>query len=175
VSRLALLLALGLAAVTGGLWLSFTAAPKLTLTNRGLVFAHATAAPTGALLAAGGALTLAASLRPRRLRAGAALLALGLAALAAQRWLFRVEVGPDRLSVRGLSGVRSVGWTEVTRVDGQAGELILEGRSGSAVRIATASLPPEQQASLERAIARHVATAQRPAPENAPARTEAVR
>lgn len=164
-SRLALLLALGLAAVAGGLWLSFTAAPTLTLTNSGLVFAHATAAPLGAWLAACGALTSAAALRPRRLRAGAAaLLAFGFLVLGAQRALFRVEVGPDRISVRGLYGVRSVGWTEVTRVVGEAGELILEGRGGAAVRVATASLPPEQQASLERAIARHVATAQLPPP-----------
>jgi hypothetical protein len=91
---------------------------------------------------------------------GAALLA--SPSSARQRALFRVEVGPDRLSVRGLTGVRSVGWTDITRVLTPAGELVLEGRSGAVVRVATASLPPEQQASLQRAVARHVATAQLP-------------
>ncbi len=166
-SRRTWLLALGLPALAGGCWFAINAVPKLTLSNNGLRFTHAAAAPLGALLAAGGALALAAIPRRRSLRAGAALLALGLLVIGAQRALFRVEVGPDRLSVRGLSGVRSVGWAEVTRIDGQAGELFLEGRSGAAVHISTALLPPEQQASLERAIARHVATAQRPPPPGA--------
>jgi hypothetical protein len=107
-------------------------------------------------------LALAAALRGRARRAGALVLALVFLGRGAERALYRVEVAPDRLSVRGLTGVRSVGWTEITRVLTPAGELVLEGRSGAVVRVATASLPPEQQASLERAVARHLATAQRP-------------
>jgi hypothetical protein len=163
VSRRALLAALALAALALGLALAFTAAPRLTLTNTGLVFAQARAASLGAFLAAGGALALAVHGRSRGLRSVAAILALGLVGLGAQRALFRVEVGPDRLSVRGLLGVRSVGWTEIARVLTPVGELILEDRSGAVVRVSTGSLLPEQKASLERAVARHVATAQLPA------------
>lgn len=151
----------GLAVAAGALG-TFRATPRLTLSNAGLRIEHSTAMPLYALLAAAGAIALFVALphRGRAPRAVAALAAAGFLGLGAARAMFQVEVGQERLKVRGLSGSRSVPWSEVTRVDTDRVELKLESRGRPSLRVATSALSPEQRASLERAIARHVSEAQ---------------
>ena len=84
--------------------------------------------------------------------------------LAAARAAFQVEVGRDRLAVRGLTGSREIPWADVTRVDTNPVELKLESRGRPSLRLAMGALSPEQRASLERAIARHVSEAQAAVP-----------
>jgi hypothetical protein len=152
------------AAIAGGAWLSWRGAPRLTLTNTGLQFANPAALPLYALVAVAGALVLLAALRRPRFRALAALGAALLLAYAAQLWRFEVVVGPDALSIRGLLTRESVAWAAVRRVDAEGGFLTLEGSGGERVSVATGRLPPEQRASLERAVARQIASAQMPRP-----------
>jgi hypothetical protein len=106
-----------------------------------------------------GALALSAALRSRGLRILALAAFAGLLGLAGSRLAFRVDAGSERLSVRGLTGSREARWSEVTRVDTGPSEIRLEHRGGLPLRVPLSALRPDQRASLERAIARHVAEA----------------
>jgi len=149
-------------AVAAGAFGALRATPRLTLSNAGLRIDHPMAVPLYALLAAAGALALFVTLpgRGRGPRGVAALAAFGFLGLAAARAAFQVEVGRERLKVQGLAGSQGVPWAEVTRVDTNPLELKLESRGRPSLRLATGALSPEQRASLERAIARHVSEAQ---------------
>jgi amino acid transporter len=149
-------------AVAAGAFGALRATPRLTLSNAGLRIDHPMAVPLYALLAAAGALALFVTLpgRGRGPRGVAALAAFGFLGLAAARAVFQVEVGRERLKVQGLAGSQGVPWAEITRVDTNAVELKLESRGRPSLRLATGALSPEQRASLERAIARHVSEAQ---------------
>lgn len=159
-----LLAVAGMAVAAGsiGTWRS---TPRLTLSNAGLRIDHPAAMALYALLAAAGAVALVVMLKHRG-RGGrafatvAAIAAFGFLGLAGARAAFQVEVGRERLAIRSLTGWQGIPWADVTRVDTNASELRLESRGRPSLRLALGALSPEQRASLERAIARHVSEAQ---------------
>jgi hypothetical protein len=158
---------LGGVLVVAGAATAWRAVPKVTLTNAGLLFAHGPLAPLAALAAAAAAALLVRLAARRMARVAGLLAAAALLALAAQTTAFRLEVGPERISLRGLLGLRAVAWSEVRRVDTPANGLLLEGRNGERVLVSTRSFDADLRAMLERAVARHVATAERPGGEAA--------
>jgi Bacterial PH domain len=162
--RCVILAVAGMAVAAGaiGAWRS---TPRLTLSNTGLRIDHPTAIALYALLAAAGALAILVTLKHRgrgrhALAIVAAIAVVAFLGLAAARAAFQVEVGRERLAVRGLTGSREIPWADVTRVDTNSLELKLESRGRPSLRLAMGALSPEQRASLERAIARHVSEAQ---------------
>ena len=72
------------------------------------------------------------------------------------RLRYRLEVQPEGLSSRGLTGRRCVAWAEVTHVDRGTEALIVWGRGDEQIRIDTASFEGGQRAALERAAGRRI-------------------
>jgi hypothetical protein len=146
--------AAGFVALLAGAWLSM-GAPQLTVLNTGLRVTYPWPRGAGALLAAAGALGLAAASRRFWLRLPAAALA------AASLWTglhllrYRIETDPGGLTARGAWGQRRVAWPSLTQVESGPGLVVL--RSGSeALRLDVADLRAEDRATLDRTIARRV-------------------
>ena len=159
--RPALFALAGLATLLLGFW-GASGAPRLTLSNSGLGIDYPTLRTWGILAAAAAAAGLAFVL-PRRAVAIVALVAtMGLTILGLHRLVYRLDVGPAGLSVRDLRGSHRLAWRDVTKVEPEAHLLRLEGRGGETVPIDTSGFTAQQQASLERAVARHVEETQAP-------------
>jgi len=154
VRLLLLLVALGLATLALG-------APRFTWANEGVRVDHPRAQ---ALAAFGAGLALgAAGLRSQRrvLVAGAALGAIALAGLGAQRLAFRIDAVADGLHERTLGGDQRLAWGEIEAIEPGAGAVTLRARDGRAVVIATSDFAPDERLRLERTIARRVREATR--------------
>ena len=153
--RSALLAAAAFAALLLGLW-GYWGTPRLTLSNSGLGIDYPSPR-TLAILAAAAAAAALAFAAPRRALAIVALMATaGLTILGLHRLVYRLEVGPDGLSARDLRGSRRLAWRDVTKVEAELHTLLLEGRGSESIPIDTSGFTAQQQASLERAVARHV-------------------
>lgn len=150
---LRLLLVVTFALVLVACFLSLRPTLKLTLSNAGLVLEEAPAGGVVTLLAAV-ALVGSAVLREGRFRWAAVSLALILALAGVHHLLFRLEVGPEGLALRGLRGSRALAWWDVTRVDANPEALEITVHGGGSLRIATGSFTPEQRAALERTVSR---------------------
>ncbi len=130
--------------------------PRLTLLNAALRvdfgwIVAAAALASGALLAGG---ALAAPRRWARVGfAGAAVLAI---AFAGARLRYRLEVRPDSLYARELTGSTAVAWADVTHVDRGTEALVVWGRGDAQIRVDTAPFAGDQRAALERALARRI-------------------
>jgi hypothetical protein len=147
-------LALGLAAAAALPWA--LRSPRLTLLNAALRVDYGWMVGAAALAAA---LLLAAAAvlaPPRWLKVALVIGVLSLAALGGARLRYRLEVQPDGLSSRGLTGSTVLAWAEVTHVDRGTEALIVWGRGDEQIRIDTASFEGGQRASLERALARRI-------------------
>jgi hypothetical protein len=130
--------------------------PRLTLLNAALridfAWVVAAAALVGALLLAG-----AAWLAPRRsVRITLGTLAVLALAFGAARLRYRLEIRPEGLYARDLSGSTGVAWAEVTHVDRGTEALIVWGRGDAQIRVDTARFQGDQRAALERALARRI-------------------
>jgi hypothetical protein len=131
-------------------------APRMTLLNAAVRvdfgwIVVAAAAAMGVLFAA------AASLAPRR----AACLALSGIALAAAvfgvaRLRYRLEVRPDALFARELTGSTTVAWSDVARVERGTQALVVWGRGEEQIRVDTGAFEGHQKAALERALSRRI-------------------
>lgn len=149
------LLALGAIVFVAGAYAS-QGPPRLTLLNAGLSVQHGWKHPAGALVAAAGALLLAAA-APRR---WARVVFLALAALslvvAIHLVAYRVDADENGLASRGLLGRTRIPWGEVAGVDGAAGLVVVTGKDQNKIRVDTTDFRPEQRATLDRTIARRV-------------------
>jgi len=153
--RSALLAVAVLATLLLGLW-GYGGTPRLTLSNSGLGIDYP-APRTWAIVAAAAASAALAFAVPRRALAIVAVMAAaGFTILGLHRLVYRLEVGPAGLSVRDLRGSHRLAWRDVTKVEPELHALRLEGRGGESIPIDTSGFTAQQQASLERAVARHV-------------------
>jgi hypothetical protein len=147
-------LALGLAAA-GALPVALRS-PRLTLLNAALRIDYGWAVGAAAL---GVALLLAAAaaLAPRRwARAVLVAGAVGMAGVGSARLRYRLDVQPEGLNSRELTGSTLVPWGEVTHVDRGTEALVVWGRGDAQIRVDTASFAGDQRAALERALARRI-------------------
>ncbi len=149
----------GLAVVLLGLW-GVWGAPRLTLSNTGIGIDYPTLRTLAVLAAAASAAGLAFVLPRRALGVAAVAAAAALFIFGLHRLAYRLEVGPGGLSLRDLRGSRRLAWRDVTRVEPEAHWLALRAKGGEDVDIDTSGFTPQQRASLERTVARHVREAQ---------------
>jgi hypothetical protein len=148
----ALVLGLGAAAV---LPLALRS-PRLTLLNAALRVDYGWAVGSAALAAAFLLVTAAALAPPRWAKAALVIGAALIAGVGGARLRYRLEVQPEGLSSRGLTGSTMLAWAEVTHVDRGTEALIVWGRGDEQIRVDTASFEGGQRAALERALARRI-------------------
>jgi hypothetical protein len=155
-SRATLVLAVGLSAWLAGVALS-RGYPRLTLTNEGLVVAHAWRFGGWALFAAAGCGVAIAAARQRRwLAVLLVAVAAGTAARAAELLSRRVEIDREGVASLGALSAERVAWGEVTRIERGPARLVVWGRDDARIQIETGAMSSDQRAVLERAIARRV-------------------
>ena len=148
--------ALGLVIVAAAILPIALRSPRLTLLNAALRIDYGWAAGTAAL---GAALLLAAAsaAAPRRwAQAVLVLLAVAVGGLGGARLRYRLEIQPDGLRSRELTGSTLVPWGEVTHVDRGTEALVVWGHGEAQIRVDTASFEGDQRAALERALARRI-------------------
>ena len=145
-----------IAVLAAAAWL-IRAPMRITLVNTTLRLDDSwTRAASFALLALGLA-ALAAALPARRwlrvLLAACAVLTLAVAAAAASTW---VEARPEVVTARRWFLLTTIPWNEVSRVDSWRDAIVIWSASGAQVVIDARRLDAQQRAVLERTIARHV-------------------
>ena len=130
--------------------------PRLTLFNAALRIDYAWAVGAAARGAAV-LLASAAALAPRRWARGAFVAgAVVIAGVGGTRLRYRLDVQPDGLNSRELTGSTLVPWGEVTHVDRGTEALVIWGHGETQIRVDTASFEGDQRAALERALARRI-------------------
>ena len=130
--------------------------PRLTLLNAALRVDYGWAVGAAALGAALLLVAAAVLAPPRWAKVAIAIGAVAIAAVGGTRLRYRLEVQPEGLSSRGLTGSTMLPWAEVTHVDRGTEALIVWGRGDEQIRIDTASFEGGQRAALERALARRI-------------------
>jgi hypothetical protein len=131
-------------------------APRLTLLNAALRvdFAWMVVAAAGAMTAL---LASATAMAPRRLaRVALGCLTVAAVLFGAARLRYRLEVQPDGLHARELTGATAVAWSEVTHVDRGTEAIVVWGQGDAQIRVDTARFEGDQRAALERALARRI-------------------
>lgn len=130
--------------------------PRLTLLNAALRVDYGWVVGVAALAAA--LLLVAATVLapPRWVKVAFAIGAVTISTVGGARLRYRLEVQPEGLSSRGLTGSTMLAWAEVTHVDRGTEALIVWGRGDEQIRIDTASFEGGQRAALERALARRI-------------------
>ena len=130
--------------------------PSFTWANDGVrvqhVWAQAVAAVGAALALCGAAI----GARPRGLQVAAGIAAAGLAGLAAHQLAWRIDAIETGLHERSLAGSVSLRWSEIEAVEPRDGSILLRGRNGARLVIATGRFEPDERIRLERTIARRV-------------------
>jgi len=130
--------------------------PRLTLLNAALRIDYGWVVGTAALAAAL-LLAAAAALVPRRwARAALVVGAVAVAGVGSSRLRYRLDIEPDGLNSRELTGTTLLPWGEVTHVDRGTEALVVWGRGDAQIRVDTASFEGDQRAALERALARRI-------------------
>jgi hypothetical protein len=157
------LLGASVALVAIGAFLS-TGPPRLVLLNAALRLQYPWTRGCGALLAGAGALLLTAVLSRLALRLIAGVAAIAAFAVALHLFRYRLEATAAGLVSRGAIGTTAIGWKEIRSVDRGPDLILVSGPGEARIRVDTTDFGPEQRASLERTIARHVGEAGRPAP-----------
>jgi len=130
--------------------------PRLTLLNAALRIDYGWVVGPAALAAAL-LLAAAAALVPRPwARAVLVVGAVAVAGVGSARLRYRLDIEPDGLNSRELTGTTLVPWGEVTHVDRGTEALVVWGRGDAQIRVDTASFEGDQRAALERALARRI-------------------
>jgi hypothetical protein len=148
--------ALGLVIVAAAILPVALRSPRLTLLNAALRIDYGWAvggAALGAALLLGAAAALAP---PRWATVGLVAAAAVIAGVGSARLRYRLEIQPDGLNSRELTGSTLVPWGEVTHVDRGTEALVIWGRGETQIRVDTASFEGDQRAALERALARRI-------------------
>jgi len=165
VSRRLLTIGAAVAAVAG-LVVAYAAPARLLVRNDGFQIDYGWAPLAGAVVAAIGAVALAALARPVVLRALGALLAVAAVVLGVQRGAWQVGADRTAITARTLTETSRIAWAEVRQVHSDTAELQVVGFGDTRVAIGLSSLRPHDRATLERTISRRV---QETAPAAAPA------
>jgi hypothetical protein len=79
-----------------------------------------------------------------------------IAGVGGARLRYRLDIQPEGLNSRELTGSTLVPWGEVTHVDRGTEALVVWGRGDAQIRVDTASFEGDQRAALERALARRI-------------------
>src|SRR5262245_12542700 len=151
-----------LLAAGGALW--SLGSPRITLLNSGLLLDRPPAQGLACLLAAVGAVLLAAAVTRAWLRAAGALIAAAAVLFAAQGFRYRIGAGAAALSARGLVSTTRIPWSQVQHVEQGDQGLVVWGTGESQIRLETGSFTPEQRAMLERTVARRLKEGKEAAP-----------
>ena len=151
--------------VLSGLCLLASRGPlRLTWTNEGVEASfpwHTLALAASATLSVVPALVLVS--RPGgRLILGLA--ALGLAARAGDRAVYRLEAQAAGLRQRTLLSSRALDWSQVSHMESPLQAILVRDRSGAVIEIPASHLRPEDRATLERTLARRIRESQTPSP-----------
>ena len=162
-ARRRLILGVGVVLIAAGAFLS-TGPPQLVLLNASLRLQYPWIRGCGALLAGAGALLLTAVLSRLALRLIAGVAAIAAFAVALHLFRYRLEATAAGLVSRGALGTTVIGWKEIKSVERGPDLMVVSGPGETSIRVDTTDFGPEQRASLERTIARHVGEAGRPAP-----------
>jgi hypothetical protein len=129
--------------------------PRVTLTNNAVVIDHPWPVPAGWAAIAAAPILLALAVRSRAFRIALFLLA---AVVLLQTWhaaVYRLEAGPTTLEERQALARMVIPWNQVTQVDSRAQEIAVWG-PGAQILIDTKHFSPEQRATVDRTIARHL-------------------
>ncbi len=135
---------------------TFVTAPHLTLLNEGIRLRYPWPAVTAAAVAVVALAALAALLRPLPARGLAVLLALVAGAFAVERATYLVAADAVALTSAGLVERSRIAWPEVRQVQGDGRTLRVSGFGENQIVIETASLRPQDRATLERTVSRRV-------------------
>jgi hypothetical protein len=149
-----ILIAMAVAAAAGGALGTFVP-PRVTLSNTALSIDHPWPVPAGWIAIAAAPLLLAMAVRSRLGRVALALTAVVLLVQAWHAAVYRLEAGATVLEEKQALARLSIPWNQVTQVDSRAQEIAVWGPS-SQILIDTARFSPEQRATIDRTIARHL-------------------
>jgi hypothetical protein len=152
----------GLLLLAGAATLHALGPPRFTWANAGLQVAHPATQAVAALFGAALLLLALRGVRPRPWALLGAAAALGLVILGGERLAYRVETLDVGLRSRTLFGPTTMTWAEIARVESQPSAIVVHGRDGSTLAVATGSFPPAERTRLERTIARRVREASAP-------------
>jgi Bacterial PH domain len=131
-------------------------APRLVLVNAGLQVEYPPARGWAAMVAAVGLAVVALVVRPLALRLVASVAALGVVLVGLHLLLYRLEATASGLVSRGVLGTTAIAWRDIVALDRGGDLLLLTGKNDEVIRVDTTDFQPEQRASLQRTIARHV-------------------
>jgi len=148
------LLAAALAVV--GIASTFVTAPRLTLLNEGVRLRYPWPAVAAAVVTVAALGALAVLLRPLPARGMAALFALVGCAFVVERVRYLVAADAVALTATGLVERARIAWPEVRQVQGDGRTLRVSGFGENQIVIETASLRPQDRATLERTVSRRV-------------------
>jgi hypothetical protein len=148
------LIAAGAALIVAGGFLS-VGAPRTVLLNESLRIEYPWIRSLGAFAAAAGAAFVAAVLSPLAFRLVAGVLSLAALVVSLHLFRYRLDATDAGLVSRGVLGTTAIAWKDVSNVD-QGPDLTLVTSADERIRVDTTDFSPDQRATLERAIARHV-------------------
>jgi hypothetical protein len=148
------LIAAGAALIVAGGFLS-VGAPRTVLLNESLRIEYPWIRGLAALAAAAGAAFVAAVLSALTFRLVAGVLSLAALLVSLHLFRYRLDATDAGLVSRGVLGTTAIAWKDVSNVD-QGPDLTLVTSADESIRVDTTDFSPDQQATLERAIARHV-------------------
>jgi hypothetical protein len=153
--RRAILAGLAGAVLASGAYFS-VGPPRITLLNASLVLEYPWLRGAAAFACAMSVTALATLVdRPVSRRTGF-VLALGPLLVAAHLLLYRLEAGSAGLASRGVLGTTTIAWHDVLGVELGATAVLVRGGGEHSIRIDTSDFAPEQRATVERTLARHV-------------------
>jgi hypothetical protein len=153
--RTAASLLAGAAAVVG-VASTFVTTPRLTLLNEGIRLRYPWPAVAAAVLTALALAALAVLLRPLAARGMAVLFAVVSCAFVVERLTYLVAADAVALTSTGLVERSRIAWPEVRQVQGDGRTLRVSGFGENHIVIETASLRPQDRATLERTVSRRV-------------------
>lgn len=130
--------------------------PRITLLNASLVVEYPWPRGAAAVACALGVALAGAVLTRRALRRLAFVLAMGPLLVGGHLLAYRLEASGAALASRGILGTTTIAWREVREVEQSSADLLVRGLGSARIRIDTTDFGPEQRATLERTVARHV-------------------
>ena len=137
-------------------------APRVVLLNEGLRIEYPWSRGLCALAAAAGVVIALFSLEKKVLRLFGGVLAIGVALVAIHLLCYHLDATNGGLAAHGALGTTAIAWRDVASVRGDGSLVIVNGPGEKQIRVDTTDFAPEQRATLQRTIARHVADFTRP-------------
>jgi len=130
--------------------------PRLVLLNASLRIEYPWGRGFGALAAAAGGVLLASAFSSLTLRLVGGVLSTGALLAALHLLCYRLDATDGGLVSRGVLGTTAIPWRDVSRVEHGPDLMLVSGPRETRIRVDTTDFQPDQRASLERTIARHL-------------------